>query len=134
MQLEKEPLFDAALFTVHPKIAIIMSNTEFLFVMNTIIGNKDQRAEILKNFPNLPKKVKEDLSDIKVMNALDRIMKFKCVNGKALPWSLKKQVCILYKFLIDQFSFEIPFDYRQMLQILDYMSYFSQKGLLQKEQ
>ena len=85
--------------------------------MNSLIGNKDQRAELLRsqrNNPNfyLPKKIKEDLLDNKVMNALDRIMKFKCVNGKTLPWSLKKQVCILYNFVIDQFNFEIPTDHR----------------------
>jgi hypothetical protein len=48
--LEKEASYDCNLSNVHPKIALIHANTEFLFVLNTLVGNKDGRAEIYKHF------------------------------------------------------------------------------------
>ena len=42
--MEKEINIDFNLFTVHPRVALVLSNTEFFFVLNTILGNKDGRA------------------------------------------------------------------------------------------
>jgi hypothetical protein len=48
---------------VHPKVALLLSNTEFLFVLNTLVGNKDQRGEIHKLLPKLTGK-NEDICEM----------------------------------------------------------------------
>ena len=61
-------------------------------------------------------------------------MNFKTTNGRGLPWSLKKEVSILFKFTKEGYIFPMPSDHRELIEILQYMSYFSTKGLLAKEE
>lgn len=63
------------MFNVHPKIALLLSATEFLFILNSIVGNKDLRCEIQKNFDkwissqaNFAKKIKDTLIELKITN------------------------------------------------------------------
>ncbi len=60
-------------------------------------------------------------------------MEFKTTNGRGLPWSLKKEIAILYSFTKEGYVFPMPSDHRELIEILDYMSYFSNKGLLPKD-
>lgn len=75
----------------------MLSLTEYMFVINSIVGNKDMRAEIQRNYEkwvaasvSLSKKVKEWLIEGKILAICDKIMEFKAANGRSLPWSLKK--------------------------------------------
>jgi hypothetical protein len=61
-------------------------------------------------------------------------MNFKTTNGRGLPWSLKKEVSILFKFTKQGYIFPMPTDHRDLIEILEYMNYFSTKGLLTKEE
>ena len=86
---------DFNLFTVHPKIALLLSHTEFLFVLNTLVGNKDARGELHKHYAknneagqNLEQFIKTVIVESKVLEACQRMMEFKTVNGRGLPWSL----------------------------------------------
>ena len=61
-------------------------------------------------------------------------MDFKTINGRGLPWSIKKEVALLFSFMSEEYVFPMPTDHRESIEILDYMSYFSAKGLLPKEE
>ena len=97
MQFEKENSIDFNLFTVHPKIALILSNTEFIFVLNTLVGNKDMRGEIQKNYLKIAEHgqdfkgiIKNVIAQTRILEACQKLLDFKTGNGRGLPWSLKK--------------------------------------------
>jgi hypothetical protein len=61
-------------------------------------------------------------------------MEFKSSNGRGLPWSIKKEVVLLLNFMTPEgYALPIPTDNREYIEILDYMGYFSLKGLLTRE-
>jgi len=60
-------------------------------------------------------------------------MDFKTTNGRGLSWSIKKEITLLFSFMSDDYVFPMPTDHRELIEILDYMSYFSNKGLLPKD-
>ena len=98
------------------------------------------RAEIQRNYEkwvgasvSLSKKVKEWLIEGKILAICDKIMEFKAANGRSLPWSLKKEACLLLSNLREGYVFPTPTDHREIIEILDYMGYLSKKGLLLQE-
>ena len=136
-ELEKENAIDFNLFTVHGKIALILANTEYLFVLNTLVGNKDMRGEIHKNYikvaengQDLKSIVKAIVGENKILDDCQKLLEFKYGNGRGLPWSLKKEIAVLMHFMREGYVFPMPSDHRELIEILDYMSYFSTKGLL----
>lgn len=60
-------------------------------------------------------------------------MDFKAVNGKSLPWSIKKQACLLLSYLREGYIFPTPTDHREIIEIIDYMGYLCNKGLIPKD-
>jgi hypothetical protein len=60
-------------------------------------------------------------------------MEFKAANGRGLPWSLKKEVCLIMNQLKEGYIFPTPTDHKEIIEVLDYMGYLSNKGLLQRE-
>jgi hypothetical protein len=69
------------------------------------VGNKDNRAEIHKNYSRIAvdgqdfaKIVRGLVMETNILDACQKIMDFKTANGRSLPWSLKKEVAILFKF------------------------------------
>lgn len=93
--MEKEPSYDLALFNVHPRIALLHSHTEFLFIVASLIGNRDNRCELGKHYDkfvggSLAKKIKEMIIQYNIPMACERIMQFKMSSGRGLPWFLKK--------------------------------------------
>lgn len=82
---------------------------------------------------SIVKIVKTLINDLNILTVCDRLMDFKAVNGRSLPWSLKKEACLLLSYLREGYVFPTPTDHREIIEILDYMSYFSSKGLLPKD-
>ncbi len=121
---------------------MVHSNTEFLFVLNSVLGNRDNRADLMKTYERvtsapsgeLQRKVKELIGELKIPSACRRLLEFKTTNGRGLPWSIKKEATLLLSFITDGYVFPMPTDHRELVEILDYMSYFSQKGLLSREE
>ena len=88
---------DFNLFTVHPRIALLLSHTEFIFVLNTLFGNKDTRGELHKHYlkvseagQTLEQYFRSILAESKILEMCQKMMEFKAINGRGLPWSLKK--------------------------------------------
>lgn len=124
---------------VHPRVALLHSLTEMLFAIHTMIGNRDSRAEFAKHHEkwansNLAKRVKEIIRELKVPEACERLMEFKMAGGRGLPWFLKKEACLVLHFSRDGYVFPTPSDHKDIAEILEYMSYLSQKGLLPREE
>jgi hypothetical protein len=61
------------------------------------------------------------------------MMDFKAANGRSLPWSLKKEACLLLNQLKEGYVFPTPTDHREIIEIIDYMNYLSNKGLMQRD-
>lgn len=39
-------------------------------------------------------------------------MNFKTANGRGLPWSIKKEICLLLNFLTEGYVFPVPLDHK----------------------
>lgn len=46
------------------------------------------------------------------MEACQKMMDFKTTSGRGLPWSLKKEIAILFNFTKEGYVFPMPSDHR----------------------
>lgn len=112
---------DSNLFVVHPKVAILFSSIEYLFVLNTLVGNKDKRGKIQELYlkiasdKDLYKIFKDIIVANDILSACQKIMDFKTTNGRGLPWSIKKEISILYNSVCENYVFPMPSDHRELI-------------------
>lgn len=61
---------------------------------------------------DLTKYFKELISTLQIPPACQKLMDFKTTNGRGLPWSIKKEISLLFSFMSEGYVFPMPTDHR----------------------